>query len=174
MKYNFNQCIQYTWDGRCIDPSYVRFRGMKSIVINIASACGYTEQNMREIAQFAEMMEDKVSIYLYPSDDFNQEPLNDEQIQEFCAKYGLTDMYPTVKIMSKTSVFDENNEVYQFLQKNNHLVEEQGIDCSVNWNFQKYYINTDGTLWGFSYAQESILDDGVVEWANELSEIETS
>jgi glutathione peroxidase len=147
---------------------------MKSIVINIASACGYTESNMTEIAEFAKMMKDKVSIYLYPSDDFNQEPLTDEQIQEFCTKYGLTELYPTVKIMAKTSVLDPNNEVYQFLQKNNHLATEQGVNCDVDWNFQKYYINTNGTLWGFSYAQESILDEGVVEWAGQLSEIETS
>ena len=49
MKSSFNQFIQKTYDGRVIDPSYVRFRGMKSIVINVASECGYTDTNYKDI-----------------------------------------------------------------------------------------------------------------------------
>ena len=164
---SFNQFIQETWDGKVIDPSYVRFRGMKSIVINVASECGYTDKNYKEIYEFATLMKDKVSIYLYPSNDFGgQEPKDEEQIATFCDQYGLMDLYPTVKLMKKVSVKDPNNELFQWLQYNNEMAKHPDVDAEIKWNFQKYLINTDGSMWGFLYSNESIIDDEIIEWCN--------
>lgn len=173
MKDSFNQCIQKTWDGRTIDPSYVRFRGMKSIVINVASECGYTDQNYKDIAEFAKQMKDKVSIYLYPSNDFGgQEPGSVDDISKFCDTYGLMDMYPTVKLMEKVSVVEPGNEVFDFLQYNNNLTSE-GIDTKAQWNFQKYLINTDGSLWGFLFPEETLSGDkDIEEWCNNMEIIQ--
>ena len=148
MKDNFNQIIQETYDGKVIDPSYVRFRGMKSIVINVASECGYTDNNYKDIFKFATKMKDKVSIYLYPSNDFGgQEPKDESEIAKFCDKYGVLDLYPTVKLMNKISVKD--SELFNF--------------------FQKYLINTDGTLWGFMFPEEMISEDkSIEEWCNNM------
>ena len=167
-KDSFSQFIQETWDGKVIDPSYVRFRGMKPIVINVASECGYTDQNYKDIFEFATLMKDKVSIYLYPSNDFGgQEPGTEDDIAAFCDKYGVLDLYPTVKLMKKVSVKDPENELYQHLQYDNVLTD-QGIDCEVKWNFQKFLINTDGSMWGFLYSEEPLMDEGVIEWCNNM------
>ena len=167
MKDNFNQFIQETYDGKVIDPSYVRFRGMKSIVINVASECGYTDKNYKDIFKFATKMKDKVSIYLYPSNDFGgQEPKDESEIAKFCDKYGILDLYPTVKLMNKISIKD--SELFKFLQYNNSLTDE-GVNCEATWNFQKYLINTDGTMWGFIFPEEMISEDKVIEeWCNNM------
>jgi glutathione peroxidase len=167
MKSSFNQFIQKTYDGRVIDPSYVRFRGMKSIVINVASECGYTDNNYKDIFEFATKMKDKVSIYLYPSNDFGgQEPKSEEEIAKFCDKYGVLDLYPTVKLMNKISVKD--SELFQYLQYDNNLTQE-GVDCEVTWNFQKFLINTDGSLWGYLYPEESLTNQkNIEEWCNNM------
>lgn len=171
-KDSFNQFIQETYDGRVIDPSYVRFRGMKSIVINVASECGYTDQGYKDIFEFASLMKDKVSIYLYPSNDFGgQEPGSEEQIAQFCDKYGVLDLYPTVKLMNKVSVKDPENELFQWLQHGNQMAQD-GIDCEIKWNFQKFYINTDGSLWGFGYSQETMMDEDIIEWCNNMEIIQ--
>ena len=167
MKNSFNQFIQETHDGKVIDPSYVRFRGMKSIVINVASECGYTDASYKDIFKFATKMKDKVSIYLYPSNDFGgQEPKSEDEIAKFCDKYGVLDLYPTVKLMNKISVKD--SDLYKFLQYDNNLTDNN-VDCEVTWNFQKYFINTDGTLWGFAYPeQEMSSDENLTEWCNNM------
>ena len=170
IKENFNQFVQTTSDGKVIDPSYVRFRGMKSIVINTASKCGYTDSDMKDIAKFAELMKDKVSIYLYPSDDFNQEPNTDEENEVCCDGYGLVDLYPTVKIMSKSSVISKENELYQWLQngQTHYIVDNQidGNPFELKWNFHKYLINTDGTMWGTLFPGESLISEDIEEWCN--------
>ena len=167
MKSSFNQFIQKTYDGRVIDPSYVRFRGMKSIVINVASECGYTDTNYKDIFEFATKMKDKVSIYLYPSNYFGgQEPNIEEEIAKFCDKYGVLDLYPTVKLMNKISVKD--SELFQYLQYDNNLTQE-GVNCEVTWNFQKFLINTYGSLWGYLYPEESLTNQkNIEEWCNNM------
>lgn len=172
-KENFHQIILKTWDDKTIDPSYVRFRGMKSIVINVASECGLTDESYKDIYEFAKLMKDKVSIYLYPSNDFNgQEPGTIEEVSKFCDTYGVLDLYPTVKLMPKVSVKDPNNDLYQFLQYNNNLAKS-GVDCEVQWNFQKYLIDTDGSLWGFSLPHEKLIgDEAIEEWCNNMVIIE--
>jgi glutathione peroxidase len=172
-KNNFHQIILQTWDGKTIDPSYVRFRGMKSIVINVASECGLTDESYRDIYEFATLMKDKVSIYLYPSNDFGgQEPGTMDQISNFCDKYGVLDLYPTVKLMPKVSVTDPDNDLFQFLQYNNHLADS-GIDCKIQWNFQKFLIDTNGQLWGFSLPHEKLMGDKDIEdWCNNMEIME--
>jgi|SaaInl74LU_5_DNA_1037368.scaffolds.fasta_scaffold02333_1 glutathione peroxidase len=170
-KNNFNQFIQDTWDGKNIDPSYVRFRGMKSIVINIASGCGYTDGDLKDIRDFAERMKDKVSIYLFPSDDFKQEPKEGKELYDFCETYGLNVLYPTVKLMPKSSVTGKDNEMYQWLQFKNEMATQYPSDenpFEVKWNFHKFLINTDGTVWGTLFPGESLLQKDIIEWCDNM------
>jgi len=170
MKESFNQFMMRTWDGKLIDPSYVRYRDMKSIVINVASKCGYTDDNYKQLVEFANTVKDKVSIYLFPCNDFGQqEPGDIEEIVYFCDQYGLTDLYPTVKIMGKTSVVDEENELFQWLQYNNEMAKS-GLDFGITWNFHKFLINTDGSMWGFCYPDENLNDPEIIEWVNTKQE----
>ena len=63
-----------------------------------------------------------------------------QEIKEFCTlTYGVT--FP---VMSKISVKGDNiNEVYQWLTQE----KLNGFqDSSVKWNFQKYLINSNGTI----------------------------
>jgi hypothetical protein len=153
---NFHNLTLTTKDNSPIDSSYVRYRGLKSIVINVNPLHESSDSNMSEIVEFAKMMEGNTVIYLCDTSD-----VSEETYQDFYDRYNLSDLYPTIKLMGKTSL---NDEIYLFLQKNNHLVTNQNINTDVTDDFQKYYVNTDGTLWGLSYSYETILEKEVVEW----------
>ena len=68
--------------------------------------------------------------------------------------------------MNKISVKD--SELFQYLQYDNNLTQE-GVNCEVTWNFQKFLINTDGSLWGYLYPEESLTNQkNIEEWCNNM------
>lgn len=159
---NFFDRILITVDGQMIYPKDLNTR---HIVINVASECGYTNQNYQDLQSFLETVDkDKVTVWLYPSNDFGeQEPGTDKEIKTFCESYGVLG-YPNVYLMSKTSLKD--SEIWHWLQYTNDAVTQRGYDFETKWNFFKYLIDHDGEMWGLSYSEESLLDEEVMEWIN--------
>lgn len=159
---NFFDRTLITADGQMIYPKVLN---TKHIVINVASECGYTNQNYQDLQSFLETVDkDKVSIWLYPSNDFGkQEPGTDEEIKMFCESYGVLD-YPNVYLMNKTVLKD--SDIWHWLQYTNEGSTQYGYDFEAKWNFFKYLIDEDGEMWGLSYSSESLLDEEVLEWVN--------
>lgn len=159
---NFFDRVLITADGNFVYPKELNTR---HIVINVASECGYTNQNYQDLQAFLETVDkDKVTVWLYPSNDFGeQEPGTDEEIKVFCESYGVLD-YPNVYLMSKTSLKD--SDIWHWLQYTNSGSTIYGHDFEAKWNFYKYLIDHDGEMWGLSYSEESLLDEEVMEWVN--------
>ncbi len=115
--------------------------GKKVIIVNVASKCGLTPQYEQLQAVYAKYKDQNLEIIGFPSNDFmGQEPGTNEEISSFCSlTYGVT-----FKIMDKVSVKgDDKCPLYKFLTTK----ELNGLeDNKVQWNFQKYLINADGTL----------------------------
>jgi glutathione peroxidase len=116
-------------------------KGKKVLIVNVASKCGLTPQYEQLQAIYTKYKDQNFEIIGFPSNDFmGQEPGTNEEIATFCSvNYGVT-----FKIMDKVTVKgDSKCELYKFLTKK----ELNGLeDNSVQWNFQKYLINEDGTL----------------------------
>ena len=116
------------------------FRGRKLLLVNIASGCGYTRQleGLNELSG----KYDHIQVIAFPSNDFRgQEPLSDNQIEEFCRINYKVD-FP---IARKTTVIKstEQNEVFNWLTS----AELNGWnDESPKWNFSKYLVNEKGFL----------------------------
>lgn len=159
---NFFDRTLITANGQMIHPKVLN---TKHIIINVASECGYTNQNYQDLQSFLETVDkDKVSIWLYPSNDFGeQEPGTDEEIKMFCESYGVLD-YPNVYLMTKTSLKD--SDIWHWLQYTNEGSTQYGYDFEAKWNFFKYLIDEDGEMWGLSYSAESLLDEDVMDWVN--------
>ncbi len=120
---------------------FATLKGKRIIIVNTASECGLTPQYEQLQAVYNQYKDQNLVIVGFPANNFgSQEPGSNAQIASFCQKnYGVT--FP---MMTKISVKgNDMHPVYQFLtQKAKNGLE----DSNVQWNFQKYLINSNGEL----------------------------
>lgn len=105
--------------------------------MNVATECGYTHHNYRELVKLQEKYRHRgFTVLAFPSNQFGkQEPGTNAEILRFAIEhYGVG--FP---VFSKVDVYGENAcEVYQYLM---------GVTKSVpSWNFCKYLVNRDGQV----------------------------
>jgi glutathione peroxidase len=116
-----------------------QFAGKVTLVVNVASECGFTPQYKGLEALHEELKAKGFSVLGFPSNDFGgQEPGSPEQIQTFCQKnYGVT--FPMFgKLVTKAG--PEQSPIYAYLGKTGNLP---------NWNFCKYLVGKDGKVVAF-------------------------
>lgn len=111
------------------------------LVVNIASACGFAPQ-LKELQELRAELKDKgFEILAFPSNDFGrQEPLEGEQISEFCqVNYGVE--FPVFeKIMVRGN---QAHPLYKFLSDKKL---NGNLTSTPRWNFHKYLINKQGEV----------------------------
>lgn len=144
-------------EGEIYDISSLK--GKKIMIVNTASKCGLTPQ-YEKLEELYQQYKDKNFVIIgFPANNFmKQEPGTNAEIAEFCQKnYGVS--FP---MMSKISVKgDDMHELYKWLtSKSLNGVE----DSNVKWNFQKYLINTDGTLAKVISPRTDPLSDDITKW----------
>lgn len=110
----------------------------KWIVVNVASACGFTKQyeQLQEASLDAE-----VCVVGFPCNQFGaQESGNHAEICEFTSsKYGVT--FP---LMSKIEVKGEHQ--HPLFAKLTQSTSSDGRDGDIRWNFEKFVIGLDGSV----------------------------
>ncbi len=126
-----------TLDGKPADLG--QFAGKVTLVVNVASQCGFTPQykGLQELHQ--ELSPKGFSVLGFPSNDFGgQEPGSPEEIRSFCQKnYGVS--FPMfAKLVTKAG--QDQSPIYAFLGASGHLP---------GWNFAKYVIGKDGKVAAF-------------------------
>lgn len=119
--------------GETVDLS--AYAGKVTLIVNVASECGYTRQYEGLQKLHEELGGDKFALLAFPSNDFGgQEPGSPEEIQAFCSsKFGVTfDMFAKVPVKAAggSPVYDQ-------------LAEMTGQRPS--WNFCKFVVSADGT-----------------------------
>ena len=117
------------------------YAGKAVLVVNVASACGFTSQ-YRDLEALYEAKVGKGLVILgVPCNDFgHQEPGQAAEIREFCdSSYHVT--FPmTEKVEISTPA--KRHPFYKW------VAEELGESALPRWNFHKYLIGKDGTLIG--------------------------
>ncbi len=120
--------------------SLAQFKGKKILLVNVASACGYTPQ-YKQLQELHENFKNKLAVIGLPCNDFGeQEPGSEKEIEQFCEiNFGVT--FP---LTSKIQILGSNRHpLYEFLMTK----ELNGYrDSDVKWNFQKYLIDENGNL----------------------------
>jgi glutathione peroxidase len=120
---------------------FSQFKGMKVLIVNTASDCGYTGQ-YAELEKLYEQEKDKLVIIGFPANDFKeQEKRNNDEIASFCKKnYGVSFL-----LMQKSVVLKKENQnsVFQWLTDaaKNGWCNQQPV-----WNFSKYIVDETGKL----------------------------
>jgi glutathione peroxidase len=120
-------------DGAPIDLG--RFRGKVTLVVNVASECGFTPQYAGLQQLHAEHASAGFAVLGFPSNEFGaQEPGSPEQIRTFCTtKYGVG--FPLfAKVQTKAG--PGQSPVYAAL--------ERATGKLPSWNFGKYLVDRNG------------------------------
>ncbi len=113
------------------------FRGKPVLIVNTASYCGFTKQ-YNDMQNLWEKYKDKGLIVLgVPSNSFNQEKTNNDDVKEFC-EVNFNINFPLTEI---TDVKGDNaHEIYKWAKDN------YGKSAVPKWNFYKILINNEGKI----------------------------
>lgn len=134
---SFYDLATRTLDGRPANLS--QYRGTVSLVVNVASYCGYTPQYSGLEKLHRELKGKGFNVLGFPSNDFGeQEPGSAQQIAEFCRlTYDVT--FPMFeKVVTRAG--QGQSPVYAFLGQSGNLPA---------WNFSKYLVDKQGRVTAF-------------------------
>lgn len=151
---SFFQLTANDIDGNKVN--FERFIGHVTIIVNVASFCGYTESHYAGLVQLNREFADTglVEIIAFPCNQFGaQEPEGPEFIKLFAAKKGVE-----FTMMEKIDVNGpKTHQVYQFLKSATGPRQ-------IGWNFATYYvIDSDGNVKSFSGSEPMELKEVVLE-----------
>ncbi|MEO0780072.1 MAG: glutathione peroxidase, partial [Bacteroidota bacterium] len=127
--------------------SLADYEGKVLLIVNTASKCGFTPQLEGLTDLYREFREDGLEVLAFPSNDFNgQEPLNGEEIQQFCV-LNYEAEYPIFEKVHVTG--QEACELYRFLATKS---ENGAVNSIPKWNFHKYLVDKDGKVVDYFYS----------------------
>ena len=143
-------------DGSEVDLS--SYKGKIILIVNVASACGFTPQ-YEGLQDLFERYKDKgLEILAFPCNQFgSQEPGSNEQIKTFCEdKYSVS-----FKLFDKVDVIGEHASPLF-----NYLNEVAGRD--IKWNFTKFLFDQNGNfIKGFgSMKTPKMIEENIIELVN--------
>jgi len=125
-------------EGKTID--FASYKGKKILVVNTASACGYTPQ-YEGLQKLYELKKSQLVIIGFPCNQFGgQESGTEAEIQTFCkSRYGVT--FP---LSAKIDVKGKNiAPLYKWLCSKS---ENGVLDAEIKWNFNKFLLDENGKL----------------------------
>ena len=113
------------------------FKGKPVLIVNTASYCGFTKQ-YDDMQELWDKYRDKGLIVLgIPSNSFNQEKKNNNDVKEFC-EVNFNINFPLTEI---TDVKGDNaHEIYKWAKAN------YGKSAVPKWNFYKILVNKEGKI----------------------------
>ena len=116
------------------------YRGKVLLIVNVASKCGFTPQDIGLQALYEQFQARGFEILAFPCDQFgHQEPGSDAEIATFCDDtYGVT--FP---LFAKIEVNGKNaHPLYVWLK------QQKGglLGNSIKWNFTKFLVDRAGTV----------------------------
>ncbi|KAG6501395.1 hypothetical protein ZIOFF_041275 [Zingiber officinale] len=123
------------------DVTLSSYRGKVLLIVNVASKCGLTHSNYKELNVVYEKYKDQgFEILAFPCNQFmSQEPGSNEEIQEV----DCTIFKAEFPIFDKIEVNGKNAApLYKFLKS------QQGgiLGDAIKWNFTKFLVNKNGKV----------------------------
>ena len=121
--------------GEIID--FNKYRDKVVLIVNTASYCGFTKQ-YSELQELWDQYKSKgLIVFGVPSNSFNQEKKNDEDVKKFC-EVNFNISFP---LSSITEVKGQNvHELFKWAADN------YGKSAIPKWNFHKILINKEGKV----------------------------
>lgn len=123
--------------------SLSQYKGKKIVLLNVASACGYTPQ-YADWQKFHKEYGDKIVVLGFPANNFGaQESGSNEEIATFCQKnYGVDfQMFAKIDVVG-----DNQHPLFRWLSTPSL---NGWNDKAPTWNFCKYVVDENGKLTHF-------------------------
>lgn len=123
-------------DGNLV--SFEKYRGYVLLVVNVASECGLTESNYKQLNDlYTKFKKDGLRIAAFPSNQFNQEPGDNVAIKKFIKSKDVHfDVYSKIDVNG-----DNAHPLYKWLK--GKLTGFLYIDA-IKWNFTKFLVDFRG------------------------------
>ena len=124
-------------DGTAVDLS--AYDGSVVLVVNTASQCGYASQLPGLQRLHDEHADAGFSVLGFPSDQFKQEPLEDDELGAVCERnFGVTfPMFAKVAVNGRGA-----DPLFVWLRS-----QKRGLlGGRINWNFTKFLVGRDGQV----------------------------
>ncbi|KAH6804350.1 glutathione peroxidase 2 [Perilla frutescens var. frutescens] len=123
------------------DVPLSNYQGKVLLIVNVASKCGLTQSNYKELNILYDKYKDRAfEILAFPCNQFaSQEPGTNEEIEEaVCTRFKAD--FP---IFDKIEVNGKNTSpLYKFLKS-----EKGGLFVNaIKWNFTKFLVNKEGKV----------------------------
>ncbi|MFT7442498.1 MAG: glutathione peroxidase [Maribacter sp.] len=134
------------------------FKNKYILFVNVASKCGFTPQ-YEDLETLSATYKDNLVVIGVPCNQFGkQEPGNADEIQEFCqVNYGVSFLM-TEKIDVKG---DDQHPLYTWLTSKEM---NDNKSSSVKWNFQKYFVDTEGNLIDYYFSLTKPLSTKITKY----------
>ena len=134
------------------------FKNKYILFVNVASKCGFTPQ-YEDLETLSATYKDNLVVIGVPCNQFGkQEPGSADEIQEFCqVNYGVSFLM-TEKIDVKG---DDQHPLYTWLTSKEM---NSNKSSSVKWNFQKYFVDTDGNLIDYYFSLTKPLSTKITKY----------
>ena len=121
--------------GKIID--FKEYKNKVVLIVNTASYCGFTKQ-YSDLQNLWDQYKSKGLVVLgIPSDSFNQEKKNNEDVKKFC-EINFNINFP-LSIITKVKG-NNAHEIFKWAKKN------YGKSAVPKWNFHKILINKEGKV----------------------------
>jgi len=128
-----------TIDGK--EASLDTYKGKVTLVVNVASKCGFTPQYKGLEAIHKQFKDRGFAVLGFPCDQFgHQEPGDEQEIMNFCSlTYDVSfPMFAKIKVNG-----DDAHPLYKHLKSEaTGLLGTEGI----KWNFTKFLVGKDGKV----------------------------
>ncbi len=126
-------------NGKPVDLA--QYQGHVSLIVNVASYCGYTKQYTGLEVLYRNYKDRGFVVLGFPANDFGaQEPGTDTEIAQFCqSKYDVT--FP---LFSKITVKGEGKSPLYTVLTNGR--GDRALAGEIGWNFEKFLIGKDGQI----------------------------
>jgi len=141
----------------------VKYQGKVLLIVNTASECGFTPQ-LKQLEELYQKYKSRgLEILAFPCNDFGgQEPLQGQEVQEFCSlKYKTT--FPIFHKVRIKGI--KPSEIYAYLGSTR---ESGKWTLSPKWNFHKYLVDRNGHLVDFFLPNTSPLSSSVISKIEKL------
>ncbi len=136
------------------------YKGKVLMVVNTASACGFTPQYASLQSLYEKYQTQGLEILAFPSNDFGrQEQGTNEEIQKFC----------DLRFKAKFPLFEKIDVKGKNMHPLYRYLTETGLKKgSIKWNFSKFIIDRQGNVAGRFAPTTDPLSDKVIKKTEEL------
>ena len=124
------------------------------LLVNTASQCGFTPQYAGLQKIYDRYKDDGFVVLGVPSDDFNQELSNDDDVKKFCEiRYGVN--FPLTSIQKIKG--ESAHPLYKWISGNTSVIGQP------RWNFHKYLISKEGQILNWFSSMTSPTSEGLLK-----------